>query len=92
MGTWTKVLPTLFEQLRPIYVPNSIFTGIVVENATRMRNRRMIENFSLRYEDIGKISRILSRIDDLVQQIPEVDSREPHYAVFIRGSFRIPDC
>ncbi len=69
---------------RPIYVPNSIFTGIVVENATRMRNRRMIENFSLRYEDIGKLSRILSQIDDLVQQIPEVDSREPHYAVFIR--------
>ena len=69
---------------RPIYVPNSIFTGIVVENATRMRNRRMIENFALRYEDIGKIPRILSRIDDLVQQVPEVDSREPHYAVFIR--------
>ncbi|USE39313.1 mechanosensitive ion channel family protein [Endozoicomonas sp. SCSIO W0465] len=69
---------------RPIYVPNSIFTGIVVENATRMRNRRMIEHFSLRYEDIGKMSRILSRIDDLIQQIPEVDNREPHYAVFIR--------
>ncbi len=69
---------------RPIYVPNSIFTGIVVENATRMKNRRMIENFALRYEDIGKIPRILSRIDDLVLQVPEVDSREPHYAVFIR--------
>lgn len=69
---------------RPIYVPNSIFTGIVVENATRMHNRRMVENFSLRYEDFGKMPRILSRIDGLLQQVSEVDVREPHYAVFIR--------
>ena len=42
---------------RPIFVPNSIFTGIVVENATRMKNRRMIENFSLCYEDIDLFAR-----------------------------------
>ena len=69
---------------RPIYVPNSIFTGIIVENASRMRNRRTVENFSLRYEDVKKMPRILSRIDELAQQIPEVDSQEPHYAVFLR--------
>ena len=69
---------------RPIYVPNSIFTGIVVENASRMRNRRTVENFALRYEDVQKMPRILSRIDELAQQIPEVDSNEPHYAVFLR--------
>ncbi len=69
---------------RPIYVPNSIFTGIVVENASRMRNRRTVENFALRYEDVKKMPRILSRIDELAQQIPEVDDQEPHYAVFLR--------
>ncbi len=69
---------------RPIYVPNSIFTGIVVENATRMRNRRMVENFSLRYEDFEKMPKILSHIDELLQLVSEVDSKEPHYAVFIR--------
>ncbi len=69
---------------RPIYVPNSIFTGIVVENASRMRNRRTVENFALRYEDVKKMPRILSRIDELAQQVPGVDSQEPHYAVFLR--------
>ena len=44
----------------------------------------MIYNFSLRYEDLEKMSRILSRIDELVQEVFEVDSKEPHYAVFIR--------
>ncbi|MFK0572716.1 hypothetical protein [Endozoicomonas sp.] len=44
----------------------------------------MVENFSQRYEDFGKISSILSRIDKRLQQIPEVDAKEPHYAVFIR--------
>ena len=69
---------------RPIYVPNSIFTGIVVENATRMKNRRMVENFTLRYEDLGKIPRVLSQIDEALKELSEVDDREPHYAVFIR--------
>lgn len=69
---------------RPIYVPNSIFTGIVVENASRMRNRRMMENFTLRYEDFDKMPEILHRIDKAMQQLPAVDSHEPHYAVFLR--------
>ena len=69
---------------RPIYVPNSIFTGIVVENATRMRNRRMIENFTLRYEDLTKLPVILERLEKTMIQLEDVDAREPHYAVFIR--------
>ncbi len=69
---------------RPIYVPNSIFTGIVVENATRMRNRRMIENFTLRYEDLSILPVILERLEQAMVQLADVDPREPHYAVFIR--------
>lgn len=38
----------------PIYVPNALFTSIVVENPTRMTNRRIKETIGVRYDDIGK--------------------------------------
>lgn len=69
---------------RPIYVPNSLFTGIVVENPSRMRNRRMVENFGLRYEDQEKLPMIFSRIMELIEENPDIDSSEPKYACFIR--------
>ncbi|MGB0360397.1 MAG: hypothetical protein ACPGEF_03185, partial [Endozoicomonas sp.] len=69
---------------RPIYVPNSIFSGIVVENPSRMQNRRMVEEFSLCYENLEKIPLILKRIDEMVSMLTDVDATEPHYAVFIR--------
>ena len=69
---------------RPIYVPNSLFTGIVVENPSRMRNRRMVENFGLRYEDQDRLPMIFSRIMELVAANPDIDINEPKYANFIR--------
>ena len=69
---------------RPIYVPNSLFTGIVVENATRMRNRRTVENFYIRYEDIDKVPAILQQIEQKMVTLPDTNSKEPHYAVVLR--------
>ena len=69
---------------RPLYVPNSLFTGIVVENPSRMRNRRMVENFGVRYQDLDKLPMIFSRIMELVEENPDIDCSEPKYACFIR--------
>jgi MscS family membrane protein len=38
-----------------LYIPNSAFSNIIVENATRMTNRRINEVIGLRYEDLDKI-------------------------------------
>ena len=69
---------------RPLYVPNSLFTGIVVENPSRMRNRRMVENFGLRYDDMEKLPFVLNRIIEQIKQNPDIDGNEPMYACFIR--------
>ena len=37
---------------RPIYVPNSMFSSIAVENPSRMANRRIYETIGLRYSDL----------------------------------------
>lgn len=80
---WRLTRIRTFER-RPIYVPNSLFNGIVVENATRMRNRRMVENFALRYEDVNRLSIVLNRIIEIVEANPDIDCHEPHYARFIK--------
>ncbi|WOG25336.1 mechanosensitive ion channel family protein [Endozoicomonas sp. 8E] len=69
---------------RPVFVPNSVFTSIVLENPSRMRNRRVVENFGIRYEDLDKIPAVMNEITTEFLQHPELDCSEPHYARFLK--------
>jgi MscS family membrane protein len=40
---------------RPLYIPNSVFANISVENPSRMTNRRIYESVGIRYDDIACI-------------------------------------
>ncbi len=59
---------------RPIYIPNALFNNIVIENPTRMLNRRIYEKFGLRYEDSHVLSAILLEIEKSLKNNPEIDS------------------
>lgn len=61
---------------RPLYVPNSLFTQIVVENASRMSNRRIKETFGLRYSDINQVEKIISEVRSMLVNHPEIDARQ----------------
>ncbi|WP_257292900.1 mechanosensitive ion channel family protein [Endozoicomonas sp. ONNA1] len=69
---------------RPVFVPNSVFTSIVLENPSRMRNRRVVENFGIRYEDLEKIPAIMNQVTEGFLQHPELDCSEPYYARFLK--------
>ena len=58
----------------PIYVPNSLFTTIVVENPTRMTNRRIKETIGIRYADLDKMSAIVAAVKAMLQAHPEIDT------------------
>ncbi len=58
---------------RPLYVPNSVFMSISVENPSRMSNRRIYETIGLRYEDSTKVAQIISDVKTMLQQHPEID-------------------
>jgi len=58
----------------PIYVPNSLFTTIVVENPTRMTNRRIKETIGIRYVDIDKMAAIVTDVKAMLQAHPEIDT------------------
>ena len=57
----------------PIYVPNALFTSIVVENPSRMTHRRIKETIGLRYQDLGKMAVIVADVKTMLQTHPEID-------------------
>lgn len=59
---------------RPLYVPNSVFTTIAVENPSRMLNRRIYETIGIRYDDAGKMRTIVSKVKDMLNNHPEIDT------------------
>jgi len=59
---------------RPLYVPNSVFTSIAVENPSRMTNRRIKETMGIRYDDVNKMSTIISQVKTMLQNHPDIDN------------------
>lgn len=60
----------------PLYVPNAVFTSIAVENPSRMSHRRIKETIGLRYQDIGQIAAIVAEVKAMLQNHPEIDTRQ----------------
>src|SRR5690606_36359101 len=52
---------------RPLYVRNSVFSSIVVENPSRMFARRMFENIVIRHEDFAQMEAIIADINALLR-------------------------
>jgi len=57
-----------------IYVPNALFTSIVVENPSRMSHRRIREVIGLRYDDLDKMSAIVEEVKTMLQNHPQIDT------------------
>lgn len=59
-----------------IYVPNSLFTSIVVENPSRMSHRHIRELVGLRYEDLDKVEAIAEEVRAMLLNHPEIDTEQ----------------
>lgn len=56
-----------------LYVPNAVFSTIVVENITRMSHRRLDLTIGLRYQDMDKVAGVSADIRSLLENHPDVD-------------------
>lgn len=61
---------------RPLYVPNSVFTSIIVENPSRMTNRRIYETIGVRYNDILQMDKIVVDVKSMLSSHDEIDTRQ----------------
>ncbi|MCH9762785.1 MAG: mechanosensitive ion channel family protein [Gammaproteobacteria bacterium] len=62
---------------RALYVPNSFFLTISVENASRMLNRRIKTLVGVRYDDAAKINAISHDIKQMLLEHPDIDNKQP---------------
>jgi MscS family membrane protein len=72
---WRMTIIRTFDK-RPLYVPNSVFSSIVVENPSRMLNRRIYETIGLRYEDAHKVDSIIKEVKAMLQSHPDIDNNQ----------------
>ena len=69
---------------RPLYVPNSVFTSIAVENPQRMTNRRIYETIGIRYDDAGKMAAITHDVKQMLREHPEIDTNLTMIVNFVK--------
>ena len=72
---WRRTTIRTFDK-RVLYVPNSVFTTISVENPSRMTHRRIRENIGVRYDDISRIPKILEEMRTYLQENPNIDDSQ----------------
>ncbi len=72
---WRMTIIRTFDK-RPLYVPNSVFSNIIVENPSRMKNRRIYETIGLRYQDADKMAAIVQQVKEMLENHEDIDSQQ----------------
>lgn len=82
----------------PIYVPNNLFSNIIVSNKSRMTHRKFEHNFPIKTEHVDKTEEIAFRIRMMLEKHEAVDTSQlvtvaldgfNHYSfnIFVRAYF-----
>lgn len=61
---------------RPLYVPNSTFANISVENPSRMTNRRIKTTIGVRYQDFNRVATLANDIKLYLMHHPDIDQHQ----------------
>lgn len=72
---WRQTRIRTFDK-RPLYIPNSTFMTISVENPSRMSHRRIYETIGLRYDDAAVLELVVKDVEAMLQQHPEIDTTQ----------------
>ena len=69
---------------RPIYVPNAIFTNVVLQNPSRMSHRRIFEHIGIRYDDIKRMEPIVKAVREILKAHPDIAQDQTQMVYFDR--------
>ena len=69
---WRLTVVRTFDK-RPLYVPNSVFAKLALENPSRMTNRRIYETIGIRYKDAAKMDQIVQDVHAMLRSHEEID-------------------
>lgn len=69
---WRMTRIRTFDQ-RPLYVPNSVFSSVSIENPSRMNNRRIYETIGIRYDDVAQMDGICKAVRAMLENHEAID-------------------
>ncbi|MGO3345063.1 MAG: mechanosensitive ion channel family protein [Marinomonas sp.] len=72
---WRQTRIKTFDK-RPLYVPNSTFSLISVENPSRMSHRRINETIGVRYDDFNVLNSILIDVKKMIASHDDLDMNQ----------------
>lgn len=72
---WRLTLIRTFDK-RPLYIPNSTFASIAVENPSRMTHRRINETIGVRYDDSKLLPAIIADVKEMLSNHPGIDDTQ----------------
>ena len=72
---WRLTIIRTFDK-RPLYIPNSMFANISVENPSRMSHRRINETIGIRYDDSKQLPAIINDVKEMLTNHPEIDATQ----------------
>ncbi len=72
---WRQTRIRTFDK-RPLYVPNSTFSVISVENPSRMLNRRIYETIGVRYDDAAQLKTIIDDVKAMLEAHEDIDHKQ----------------
>lgn len=70
---WRLTVVRTFDK-RPLYIPNSAFTTLSLENPSRMTNRRIYETIGIRYQDADKMGAVVGRVRAMLEKHEDIDT------------------
>lgn len=70
---WRLTVVRTFDK-RPLYIPNSVFNTLALENPSRMSNRRIKETIGIRYQDSEKMEAVINNVKAMLQSHEEIDT------------------
>jgi MscS family membrane protein len=82
---WRLTVVRTFDK-RPLYIPNSVFNKLALENPSRMTNRRIKETIGIRYSDAAKMGAIVEEVKAMLQSHEAIDTSHTLIVNFVSYS------
>ena len=82
---WRVTRIRTFDQ-RPLYVPNSVFSTVALENPSRMLNRRIYETIGIRYDDAGAMEQVVAEVKEMLLVHDDIDKGKTLMVNFVAFS------
>ncbi|MCB1118373.1 MAG: mechanosensitive ion channel family protein [Chlamydiia bacterium] len=64
---------------KPLYIPNSSFTKLVVINLSRQTHRQIKESFNLKYQELDQAKTVVQTFQEQLNTSPLIDPKLPHF-------------